>query len=76
MEQPPRPHPAALDEAATFHAPEFRVIGARPARLATALAARRPSSGIWVSRPAATPWTRPAREGYPAQVGLTVFQFF
>ena len=34
-------------------APDYRVTGARPARLATALAARRPSSGIWVSSPAA-----------------------
>ena len=34
-------------------APDCRVTGVRPARLATSLASRRPSAGIWVSRPAA-----------------------
>ena len=43
-------------------APDWRVTGARPARLATALASRRPSSGIRVSRPAAVMLDTPGIE--------------
>ena len=42
--------------------PDWRVTGARPAKLATALASRRPSSGIWVSRPAAVMLDTPGIE--------------
>ena len=68
---PPRARPPWM-KLRPCHAPDCRVTGARPARLATALASRRPSSGIWVSRPAATPWTRPAREGIRAVLGVGV----
>ena len=43
-------------------APDWRVTGARPAKLATALASRRPSSGIWVSRSAAVMLDTPGIE--------------